>query len=287
MSNFPKLGNEIQTSGSFYCDMDIIEKGQALELNVSNINIDNKLFNRLFKENKICIEIKVECFSTYTEYFFKIDHNNKDNFKVNLEKSTLTHTFHLIAYLKAVTDFTIVDDTNESLSPYYNNSFIPKNVILSKEIKIKKECMYDLNSSQSIFHLDYDPSQEDFIKIDFPDDADAIKIIVNDSIFKELQSGKYTQREKWKLFNKHSFWGNIFLQAVEDIRNRNDDELDYEDDDCRLWHKVIFESYEVLNSTKLKELKPDEILNKYYKFFIDQNKGLKMVYDKYEQNINQ
>ena len=68
MSNFPKLGNKIQTSGSFYCDLDIIEKGHELDLNVSNINIDNKLFNRLFKENKICIEIKVECPSTYTEY---------------------------------------------------------------------------------------------------------------------------------------------------------------------------------------------------------------------------
>ena len=72
MSNFPKLGNKIQTSGSFYCDLDIIEKGHELDLNVSNINIDNKLFNRLFKENKICIEIKVECPSTYTEYFFTI-----------------------------------------------------------------------------------------------------------------------------------------------------------------------------------------------------------------------
>jgi len=287
MSNFPKLGNEIQTSGSFYCDMDIIEKGHELELNVSNINLDNKLFNRLFKENKICIEIKVECFSTYTEYFFTIDYNNQDNFKENLEKTTLTQTFHLIAYLKAVSDFTIVDDTNESLSPYYNNSFIPKNVIVSKEIKIKKECMYELNSSQSIFHLDY-ATQSDFIKIKFPDDDDAIKIIVNDPIFKEFQSGKYTQREKWKLFNKHSFWGNIFLQAVEDIRNRkNDDELHYEDDECKLWHKVIFDSYGVDSSTRLKELKPDEILNKYYKFFIDQNKGLKMLYDKYEHNINQ
>tara|TARA_B100000965_G_C19542272_1_gene736140 strand:- start:374 stop:1195 length:822 start_codon:yes stop_codon:yes gene_type:complete len=266
--SIPLLGIEQDVKGRLEIKQQIERTQDSFILIIEEHNIlDNKIYERLFEDKKIGIEVRVSCDSTFFERFLFIENDSKkSDLKISFNKLDVNFKIRVSYYLKATKEFEL-DTNNEFFDEFYDFKLpVQFGAILSRKYENELHII-DNNISLDIFQLEYNENV-DYMKCDFS--RSKIYIFFGDEkLYKNVHRIK--KQKKWGKINIDVLFKPIILEALNKIENRQ------EQDDIPIWEEVLLTALD-LEKGKLENMKFDKKLNLYYNKFIG-GKKLQEIYN--------